>query len=403
MATTLYLRSTGANFGTGNNDANLQGTATAWAIPFALDTTAGAVQSTAGNTSTVAGTTPGVECGGAPPKVWYSPPLDADVTISGSITWNIWAAESNMSANVAINGILEVVDGATGAITEIDRTARTTELPVTTPTAQNFSETPAAGVACKRGDRLRVRVFGDDAGTMASGFTFNVWFNSTVGDTADTWLQLTENLTFVSEPAGTTIYPTDTASDVATAAVDREAWTSRGAGVQNDVTNTVAGWTAPIQVTDTAGGTVVDWFTKPLTAMTLGGAVRVNLRQSKSGSGGVSWVCEIARVEADGTSPTVWALGRNDRSLAGAETALSFLVAGGDLAISDGQRLRIRFAMDDLSSAAMVASGSGTTYYAGTSGGASGDTFLTFTQTLTEFVQQDRVPVSRLYPQLLAH
>ena len=104
------------------------------------------------------------------------------------------------------------------------------------------------------------------------------------------------------------LYLTDTASDVATASVDREAWTSRGAGVQTDVTNTAAGWTAPIQVTDTAGGTVVDWFTKQLTAFTLTGMAVVNIRALESNaSAGASLRCEIARVESDGTSPTVWA------------------------------------------------------------------------------------------------
>ena len=74
------------------------------------------------------------------------------------------------------------------------------------------------------------------------------------------------------------MYLTDTASAVSTASVDREAWTSRGAGVQTDVRNTAAGWTAPLQLTDTAGGTVVDWFTRPLTAFTLTGMAVANLR-----------------------------------------------------------------------------------------------------------------------------
>ena len=89
----------------------------------------------------------------------------------GSITWNLWAAENDMTANVAINGRLEVIDGATGTITLIDQTARITEVAVTTRAVNNFAETPASGVACKRGDRLRVRIFGDDVGTMAAGWS----------------------------------------------------------------------------------------------------------------------------------------------------------------------------------------------------------------------------------------
>lgn len=341
--------------------------------------------------------------------IWYSQPLDADVTISGSITWNIWASESSTSANVAINGRIEKVDGATGAITVIDTTARTTEVALTTRAVNNFAKVPAAGVACKRGDRLRVRIFGDDAGVMGSGFTFNARFGGpTPAADGDTWLQLTENLTFAAEPAGSQVFPTDTASPVSTAAVDREAWTSRGAGVQTDVTNTVAGWTAPIQMTDTAGGTVVDWFTRPLAAFTLGGAVRVNARVLVSAdTANAVPRCEIARVAADGTSPTVWASGApaangSNTRFSTTEEVASYLVAGADLAVTAGQRLRIRFYIDDFSFLAMGASQAMTLLYAGTSAAATGDTYLTFTQTLTELIVPPGPRVSP-YPQIVAH
>jgi hypothetical protein len=579
MATKLYIRFLASDYGTGHNDARLSGAASAWDNQ-ALSTTigTGAIDATS---STVLGPTSGIEVGdttGVGPNVWYSPPLNADITISGSVTWNIWARESDMAANVAINGQLEVIDGATGAITLIDKTARVTELAIsaTTNAVNNFSETPASGVACKRGDRLRVRIFGDDVGTMGAAFNFSMGYDGTTSSVnGDTWLQLTENLTFVSEPAGTTIYPTDTTAtlggasasllssftgsdedplseggnwaklssasagalkrisntvarnatgtgsaywtpatfgpdveayctlttvssarvfarlqdaggsgtadgysvaylhgstqiiiyrttnfadtalststigaltdgakigiachgstvqawvqtsggswsllasatdttyasaghvglliqDTATRVDDfyagtatetfpvteREAWTSRGAGVQTDVTNTVAGWTTPLQVTDTAGGTVVDWFTRPLAAFTLGGAVRVNARALESNAlANVGIRCEIARVAGDGSSPTVWGATTMPTELGTTEAARSFLVGGDDLAISDGQRLRIRFSIDD-QEAAMGASQTVTLFYAGTSGGASGDTYLTFTQTLTEF------------------
>lgn len=407
MATKLFLRSTASDYGTGTNDAKLDGAASPW-NSLVLSTTAGAGLVISGNTSTVAGPTNGVDVtpGVGSAAVWYSPPIDADVTISGSITWNIWASENNMSANVAINGILEVIDGATGAITEIDRTARVTEVAVTTRALDNFAETPAAGIVCKRGDRLRVRIFGDDAGTMASGFTFNISYNGPTGAAdGDTWLSLTETVSFTSEPAGSQVFPTDTASPVATASVDREAWTSRGAGVQTDVTNTAAGYTAPIQVTDTAGGTVVDWFTKQLTAFTIGGAVRVNARaQEAAAAANAAIRCEIAVVDNDGTNPTVWAEGTFPTEIDNlGEQAKSFLISGDDLAVADGQRLRIRFFIDDPGVVSMGAASTVTLFYAGTSGGASGDTFLTFTQTLTEFVAAGQTPRPNPYTQLLAH
>jgi len=409
VATKLFFRTLDSDYSTGNNDANLRGTATAIWNCRQLSTTAGSSAVNAGTALTVAGPTNGVEVGTTNPNVFYSPPLDAAATISGSITWNLWSAENSASANVAINGRIEKVDGATGAITVIDTTARTTEVALTTRAVNNFAKVPAAGVACKRGDRLRVRIFGDDAGTMATGFNFSFGIDGpTAAADGDSYLTLTETLSFAAEPAGTQIFPTDTASDVATASNDKEAWTTRGGGVATTVTNTVAGPTSGVQATDTAGGTVVDWFTRPLVAFTLGGAVRVNVR----GSATATAAHAIPRVEVavcanDGTSPVVWAVATvgNANLMAPSEAGNSFLASGSDVAVTNGQRIRIRFYIDDAiasSTGGLMASGqTATIYYAGAAG-ATGDTFLTFTQTLTEFVAPPGPHVSP-YPQILAH
>lgn len=575
MATQLFLLSTVSDYATANNDANLAGTNVAWE-PQALGTSRGSGV-TAGSRTAVAGPTPGLEFQATAALVWYSPPIDADVTISGSITWNLWASETAMTLNGAINGRLEVIDGATGVITLIDQTARVAEVNLTTRAVNNFAETPAAGVACKRGDRLRVRIFIDDAGTMNSGGTFSFGYNGTTATAdGDSYFTLTETLSFASAPSGTTIYPTNTAAtgftapslissfssnqnplseggnwalldtsyqpmqvtstqargsvagptnqssyytptdftnvemyatltvsgtcvlilyarvqdaggtnavdgytaraatgengllglltnavgggtiksnpvsttwatgdklglaihgskislyrwngslwqglalatdttypsagkiaifssvsaagfddlyagDVAgTFHVNREAWTSRGAGVQSDVVNSETGWVVPLPMTDSAGGPYVDWYTRQLAAFTLGGAVTVNARAlESSASANAAIGCEIAVVNSDGTDPVIWATGCRAAEIGTSEAALSFLVSGDDLSVSDTQRLRIRFFIDDLSVGAMATGHTATLFYAGTSGGASGDTFLTFTQTLTEYV-----------------
>ena len=582
MATKLFLNAPsgigGSDYSTGNNDPLLNGTASAWLAAYQILASQGLGPNNFSQ-NTVTGPTNGVELAGSPgaqATSWISPPLSAAVTISGAITLNIWASESSLSANAAINGILEVIDGATGTLTLIAKSARVTEL--TTSTAvSNFTVTPASGVACKAGDRLRFRIFADDAGTMASGFTFAVAFaGNTPGATGDTWFQLTENVTFVSEPAGTQVFPTDTAvtvasgtapsllsnftgadenplseggnwtildthssgtnfkrlsnkavgtlggpgfnntywvpanfgpdveahgtlgaftggsaagisfrgsspgatptyyiasasstqaqvaryiagsfvslitipatwavgdqfgvavngseisiyrfpsggsawafvgsvrdtaisgagnvglysSDTATgfsdlyvgpwtgyfaAAVQRQVWTSRGAGVQSDVTNSVTGFTPPLLVTDTAGGTVVEWYSPGLSAFTLSQAVRVNARVLVSTFDDVAIRCEVAVVNGDGTGAQLWGATTSSRQLNTSEAAASFLVSGDDLAVSLNQRLRVRFFLDDPDKA-MVTGQTLTLFYAGTSGGASGDTFLTFTQSLS--------------------
>jgi hypothetical protein len=300
-----------------------------------------------------------------------------------------------MSANVAINVVIDIVrSDSSNTIVQIVKSTRVTEEASGTIVAANFTTGMTSGSytaqTLNRGDRIRIRVFGDDAGAMVTGFTFTVSFG--LGGTSLSYVTFTEDITFESAPAGTVVYLTDTASDVATASVDREAWTSRGSGVVDDVTNTAAGWTSPIQVTDTAGGSVVDWFTKQLQAVTLTGLAQANIRALESAAtANASIRCEIARVESDASSPTVWASwcmsANNARigELNTSETAETINISGDDLVITDGQRLRIRLYIDDMPTTALAASQTVTTYYNATSGGASGDSYITFPVTLAEF------------------
>ena len=109
-------------------------------------------------------------------------------------------------------------------------------------------------------------------------------------------------------------------------------------------------------------------------------------------------------VDGDGTNASVWGASTNAAGLTNIEAAKSFLVSGDDLAISAGQRLRIRFYSDE--DVKSVGATTQTLWYAGTTPAASGDTYLTFTQTLTEFSSgPDVVPRGRIpqYAQHLAH
>lgn len=190
----------------------------------------------------------------------------------------------------------------------------------------------------------------------------------------------------------TTIHLTDTASTVSTAAVDREAWTSRGSGVADDVTNTSAGPVSPIQTTDTAGGTVVDWWTKQLQACTLGGVVEVRI-QGKVSSTSTYAVprVEIAVCNSDGSSPTVWGASNHPWEFSTTEVSRTWPVSGDDVSISAGQRLRIRLYLDDgpsvdgNSTTSMVTGRTVTLYYNGTADNSTGDSRLTFPISLSEY------------------
>lgn len=260
MATQLFLRDKAYNAATadciythGAVYASLARGNVTWAAQY-LATSRGSTLM--GMTTTCAtGPTAGIEVYASSygVRTFISPPLSANFTISGSITFNIWMSEGNMSANVSANFRLMRVQ-PDGTWTQFHKTARTTEVAVTTRAVNNWSETPSS-TSFVRGDRIAVIPFGDDstANMGGSGYDFSTsWNGPTAGADGDAYVTFNENLTFESAPAGTTVYPT-----TSSALSDYEAWTSRGGGAASAVTATVAGPTAPIQVTSSDGSPTV--------------------------------------------------------------------------------------------------------------------------------------------------
>jgi len=296
-----------------------------------------------------------------------------------------------MTANVGPQVVIERIDSTGAVASTIANHESGVELALTTRAVNNWATGTVTSTNMLKGDRIRIRVAGNDVGTMATGFTFDLGYAGTsAAADGDSYVTFTETFGFLTtDPATTTLYPTTTASDVdpGGAGTDtKEAWLSRGGGVTTAVTACVAGWTAPIQDTVTSGGNLIEWFTRPLGAFTLAGPVLVNVRQSNtSGSRREAPRVELAITANDGSGPTVWgATSYPGPTFSSTEVTQTFYVAGADTAITNGQRLRIRVYIDDISTAAMLSGGDNRLYYAGTSGGASGDTFLTFGQTLSE-------------------
>lgn len=420
MATTLYFRGgTGnaddasPNIHTGTNHTALNGAAEGW-IPLALHTTRGEAGAAVSYTATtVTGPTNGIEIKTSAVLVhWISLPLDAGVTISGTITLNLWAFETNMSANVAINAVIERLDSTGAVISTIAQTARTTEVALNTPGVNNFTVTPTSTNMLK-GDRIRVRVYGDDAGTMASSFAYNFNFGrSSASVDGDSWVRFNEDFGLqTSDPAGSTLYLTDVAGPAVGANIEKEMWTSRGDGVNSVVRNTAAGWTSPLQWTDSGGGTAVEWYSKPLTAFTLSGLVKVNLRAAASNATTCGIRAELAVCDSDGSNATTWgaativdaatvggATTDPNGALGTSEAAVRGYLSGDDLAVTDGRRLRLRVFVDDMGQLPCVTGRTATLWYDGTSGGASGDSFITLPQSVTEYAPRGPEPQVRPSP-----
>ena len=409
MATRCFFRGTNSSDGLvcagihrGINDAGLAGGTPNW-YPNLIGTVRGTVATAAPlqvAAPTVAGPTNGIEVEnfGLPKFEWISLPFAADTTISGTITVNLWALESSMNANAAINCIIQRLDSTGAVVSTIAQTARVTELGTSAAVA-NFTVTPTSTNMLK-GDRFRARVYADDAGTMASGHsaTFN-YAGNTASSNGDSWIEFTENFSFITaDPAGTTLYLTDTAGPAVGANIEKEMWTSIGSGTVSIVTNTTNGFTAPIQWTNSAGGTAVEWYSKQVSAFTLGEVVKLNLFASESsGAADCGIRAELAICNSDGSGAVVWAAASlvSCSALGGSLDFSSIIqgeiptsaalpirayLAGDDTAVTDGQRLRLRLFIDD-SCNAMLSGFTATLFY----GSSSDPTFITLSQSITEF------------------
>src|SRR5262249_50306913 len=98
------------------------GALSTWAT-LPLSTSRGSSVQTSNN-NPVTGTTTGVEItavqgGITQPAQWVSPPIAAAVTISGTITFNIWMSETNMSANAGPQVIIDRLDSQMGVVSTI--------------------------------------------------------------------------------------------------------------------------------------------------------------------------------------------------------------------------------------------------------------------------------------------
>jgi hypothetical protein len=153
-------------------------------------------------TNSVTGPTSGVQLtktAGGPLVVWISPPLSAATTISGAVTVAAWAKESATACNCGMQVTLQKYSaGAEGAA--FLNSQKGTPLG-TTSTQQSWTATPTS-TNFAIGDRIVVKWWINSAGgTMASGYNVTTFYDGvTNGSTNDTYVQLTETLSFQSEP-----------------------------------------------------------------------------------------------------------------------------------------------------------------------------------------------------------
>jgi hypothetical protein len=187
MATKLYLRND-------NNSSKLSGY-------YDLIATAGNSSDTGVVATTASGTNiQWTKTSGGTALAWISGRIPAGGVTLTSADWDIWCRESGSSANAKLR--VRLYKWHEGTETELtgspfDESAELNSMAITNETGTaDFTDTAFA-----ENDRLVVKLFITNVGTMGAGYTCTVQFNVANGSTGDSAMNLAETITFKSDKA----------------------------------------------------------------------------------------------------------------------------------------------------------------------------------------------------------
>ena len=133
--------------------------------------------------------------------IWISDPLASGVTISGTITPNLWGLESAAQCNCAARyevlrwdvrhgGIVSSLGISTDdGMGEWGTSAAVRNSPTLTPSSTAFNA----------GDRIVIVVYNDNAGNQGSNRNWTLDYDAGTGVDGDTYLSFTESLSFASD------------------------------------------------------------------------------------------------------------------------------------------------------------------------------------------------------------
>lgn len=132
---------------------------------------------------------------------WISPPVAVPFTLSGTVTFNLWAKEATTSVNVTVSMELAKYSGGSEGASFVAATfGSPTELTATIG-AKNWTGSPSS-TTFNVGDRIVAYIYIVNVGTMgasASGATTDYGGKTAAAD-GDSWFQLNETITFQPEP-----------------------------------------------------------------------------------------------------------------------------------------------------------------------------------------------------------
>jgi len=299
------------------------------------------------------------------------------------VSLNIRMLEFAMTSNVTARVVVYRYNSQWTRISTVLDSSYTVEVG-TSETVCAWTATPTS-TSLAKGDRLVAVIVAAPIGTMGTG-SATFYYNGAAGATGDSYISFTETITFeTATPAGTLLYLTDNAPTIDVANTQEALEAARDAGVTNNALTNPTSLGVRTQFTKTAGGTAMEWYTTPLEAFTLSQPVLFHLWSGYT-TVPTAIEAELSVHQGDGTLRDIWGqtmLG----SAAGPSSVVNpeFVVSGPDYTLNDGDRIRLRL-YGGTSPLGYVGAGTTRIYYAGSSGGASGDSYLRFSETLTEYV-----------------
>lgn len=363
-----------------------------------------------------------------------SDPIATAITISGTVTFNIWAQEANMSANATLLVALMKLDRF-GTLTLISEHSFGTELVIGVSTVCNWTAAPTS-TDFEVGDHICAVIGFTDATSLTMGAGFNLTLSkagTTDAADGDTWIQFTENISFIPEgrPGGTVLHLTDRdETGVGSGSmVPKLLSPTRDNAISSAVRDTVAGpLSAPLQWTeDTTSDVPIQWFSKPLRAFTLSGLIGLRLPHLVPGESFPydSAVCvfgEFAICDNSGLNPVIWCsqvigVPNLDDTGAGLETESAVndtnalygrivYMCGPDVSVTDGQRFRVRAYIcenwSDNSTCPMESGWTAQLNYGNPGGFKQSDGYVIFSQGVYELADTDHeVPAGYFHPELV--
>jgi hypothetical protein len=183
----------------------------------------------------------------------------------------------------------------------------------------------------------------------------------------------------------------DLASDVTNGSnVTKQARITRGAASVTKITNTVAGPTAGVQVTNGAGAAAIEWYSDPLRggqSLSAANLVTFNIRALESAvAANVGMQVRVELVDRFGTVISTIVDSERGTEVGTTDAANNWTLAATATTINHGNRLKITVLGNDIGTM-----GSGRTFtisYDGATAGAAGDSYVQFVETLTYGGQQ---------------